>query len=202
MRRHCIVCTRVWNYDFVENCSTLKSCCFCILVVFLFFVEGHNSRAEPQETFEMSTYNVFCWFSNLLTRLNKNQYHAQSKSLGKIFQGTFYISSSYASFMEKNVKFYYCHSIEWCILVERMRETETKCNISCICRTHLSREIRHSSVQNTDCACGVLFFCCLPSTVPRLLLDFIKQAAAHFAPFLAPFLLVLTILCFQDAKIC
>ena len=26
--------------------------------------------------------------------------------------------------MEKNVKFYYCHSIKWCILVERGRETE------------------------------------------------------------------------------
>ena len=24
----------------------------------------------------------------------------------------------------KNVKFYYCHSIGWCILAERMRETE------------------------------------------------------------------------------
>ena len=34
--------------------------------------EDRNSRAEPRETVEMLTYNVFCWFSNLLTMLNKN----------------------------------------------------------------------------------------------------------------------------------
>ena len=44
--------------------------------------------------------------------------------MGKIFQVAFYIFSSYVSFIEKNVKFYYCHSIEWFILVERVRETE------------------------------------------------------------------------------
>ena len=33
--------------------------------------------------------------------------------------------------------------------------------------------------------------------VTQLLFDFVKHAAAHFAPFLAPLLLVLTILCFQ-----
>ena len=48
---------------------------------------------------------------------------------------------------KKNVQFYYCHSIEWCIVVERMRELKLKkkCNIFCICRIHLSREIRHSN---------------------------------------------------------
>ena len=38
-------------------------------------------------------------------------------------------------------------------------------------------------------------------TVAQLLFDVIKHAVAHFAPFLAPFLLVLTILCFQNTKI-
>ena len=53
-----------------------------------------------------------------------------------------------------------------------------------------------------DCTCAVLFFFHLSTTVAQLLFDFIKHAVAHCAPFLAPFLLVLTILCFQDIKIC
>ena len=112
------------------------------------------------------------------------------------------ISSSYVSFIEKNVKFYYCHSIEWCMLVERGRETEKEHNISWICRTCLSRETRRSSSQIKECACTVLFYCYLSTTVAQLLFGVIKHAVAHFAPFLAPFLLVLTILCFQDTKIC
>ena len=39
-----------------------------------------------------------------------------------------------------------------------------RCNSSCICRTHLSREIRHWNKQNRDCACAVLFFCHLSTT--------------------------------------
>ena len=53
-----------------------------------------------------------------------------------------------------------------------------------------------------DCACAVLFSPYLSTTVALLLFDVIKHAVAHFAPFLIPFLLVLTILCFQDNKIC
>ena len=45
-------------------------------------------------------------------------------------------------------------------------------------------------------------FCYLPTTVVQSLFDFIKHAIAHFASFLAPFLLVSAILCFQDTKIC
>ena len=55
-----------------------------------------NSQAEPQETIKMHTYDVFCWFSDLLIMLNKYQYHAQSTPLSKIFQGeghfTFFFS--------------------------------------------------------------------------------------------------------------
>ena len=52
------------------------------------------------------------------------------QNLGAKFSGggafcIFYISSSYVSFIEeKNVKFYYCHSIERCMLVERILESE------------------------------------------------------------------------------
>ena len=31
-----------------------------------------KNRAEPRETADMRTYNVVCWFSNLLITLNKN----------------------------------------------------------------------------------------------------------------------------------
>ena len=47
--------------------------------------EKKISRAEPRETVKMRTYNVLCWFSNLLIILNKNSYNAQSKCLSKIF---------------------------------------------------------------------------------------------------------------------
>ena len=40
--------------------------------------------------------------------------------------------------------------------------------------------------------------CSLLTTVTKLTVEFIKHVAAHFAAFIAPFLLVLTILCFQD----
>ena len=50
-----------------------------------------------------------------------------------------------------------------------------KCNISWICRTHLSREIRHSNSQISDCAWAVLFFCYF-TTVAQLLFDVIKHA--------------------------
>ena len=43
-------------------------------------------------------------------------------------------------------------------------------------------------------------FCHLSTTVGQLLFDVIKRSVAHFAPFLASFLLVLTILCFEDKK--
>ena len=46
------------------------------------------------------------------------------------------------------------------------------------------------------------FSCYLSTIVAQLLFDFIKHAVAHFASFIAPFLSVLTILCFQDTKIC
>ena len=52
-------------------------------------------------------------------KMSKNTIHALSKFMSKIF-----ISSSYVSQKGKNVKFYYCHSTEWCISVERMREIE------------------------------------------------------------------------------
>ena len=48
---------------------------------------------------------------------------------------------------------------------------------------------------------GSFVFCCCLTTVAQLLLDFIKHALAHFAPFLAPILLLLTILCFKDTII-
>ena len=46
--------------------------------------------------------------------------------------------------------------------------------------------------QISNCACAVLFFCYLSTTAAHLLLDDIKQAAAHFDP----------ILRFQDTKNC
>ena len=49
--------------------------------------------------------------------------------------------------------------------MERMRETEKKCNISWICRTHLSREIRHSNSQISDCACAALYSATLMTVV-------------------------------------
>ena len=70
----------------------------------------------------------------------------------------------------------------------------------CICRTHLSKEIRHLNWQNRYRACAVLFFCYFSTTVTQLLIDFIKHAVAHFPPFLAPFLLVLAILRLHDTK--
>ena len=65
-----------------------------------------------------------------------------------------------------------------------------------ICRIYLSREIKHSDVQSSVCACAGLFSCYLSSTVIQLLFDFVKHAVARFASFLAPFLSVLTILWF------
>ena len=97
--------------------------------------------------------------------------------------------------LTQNVKFYYCHTIEWYILVERSSEKMQHF-------LHLSREIGHSTLQNSDCACAVLFCCYLPVNVTQLQFDFIKHAVPHFAPFLAPFLLELTILCFSDTNIC
>ena len=47
--------------------------------------------------------------------------------------------------------------------------------------------------------------CLLLTTVTQLLFDFNKHALAHvlpFSPFLAPFLLMLTTLCFLDPNIC
>ena len=37
--------------------------------------------------------------------------------------------------------------------------------------------------QISNCACAALFFCYLSTTVAHLLLDDVKQAAAHFDPF-------------------
>ena len=62
----------------------------------------------------------------------------------------------------------------------------------------MSREIRH--LQNSVCACAVLFPATL-TTIAQLLFDSIKHVAAHFVPFLASFLLVLTIFYFQDTNI-
>ena len=152
----------------------------------------------------MHTYNVFLWFSNLLLMLNKNTIHNQNP-WAKFSRGHFTFLP-HVCFIEKNVQFYYCHSIEWCILVERVRKTEKNAtfpgSVNLICRTHLSREIRHSNSQICNCACAVLFFWYLSTTLAQLLSDVIKHAVAHFAPFLAPFLFVLTILCFEDTKIC
>ena len=57
--------------------------------------------------------------------------------------------------MEENVKFYYCHSIEWCILVESVRETEKNAkfpgSVGHIC------QMNAFNVQISDCACVVLF---------------------------------------------
>ena len=50
-----------------------------------------------------------------------------------------------------------------------------KYNLSCICRTHLSREVRRLNLQNMGCACAVLFFCYISMTVAQLLFDFIKH---------------------------
>ena len=66
---------------------------------------------------------------------------------------------------------------------------------------HLSREIKHSNLQNSVCTCVVLFSFYFSSTVAQSLFDFNKHAVAHFACFLAPFLLALPILCFQDGKV-
>ena len=76
-----------------------------------------------------------------------------------------------------------------------------KCNISCISRTCLSREIKHSNLQNTDCACAVCFLL-IPMTVTQLLFDFIKHEVAHFTPFLAQLLQVLTLISFIIFAIC
>ena len=72
--------------------------------------------------------------------------HNLLKPLGKIFQGAFYISSSYVFFIEKS---------------------------------KIILSSRH-----------------------RIVLYVIKHAVANFTPFLAPILLMLTILDFQDTKIC
>ena len=89
----------------------------------------------------------------------------------------------------KNVKFYCCHSIQWCILVERMRETEKNAtfpaSIGHICQEKKTSKLAKEGLR-----------------IAQLLFDFIKHAVAHFGPFRAPFLLVLTILCFQDTRIC
>ena len=58
--------------------------------------------------------------------------------------------------------------IEWMMYISgNSAKNWEKCNISCICSTHLSREIRHSNLQNRKCACAVLFlfFCYLSTTV-------------------------------------
>ena len=55
--------------------------------------------------------------------------------------------------------------------------------------------------KSRDCTCAVLFFCYLSTTLTQLLFHFTKRAVAHCAAFLAPFLLLLAILCFQDTTI-
>ena len=66
-------------------------------------------------------------------------------------------------------------------------KSREKCNISCICRTHLSSKIRHLNLQNRDYTCVVSFFFYLSTIVAQLLFDLIKHAVAHFASFLSPF---------------
>ena len=58
------------------------------------------------------------------------------------------------------------------------------------------------SLKNSICGCTALFCCYLSTTVTQLLFVLIKHGVARFAPFLVPFLLVLTILCSQDTYIC
>ena len=48
----------------------------------------------------------------------------------------------------------------------------------------------------------ICFLATFQQIVTQLLFDFIKQAVAYLAPLLAPFQLMLTILCFQDTNIC
>ena len=73
------------------------------------------SKAEPPETVEL---NDFYWvFFKSFDLAEQESILCTIKIFGQNFSGAFYISFSFVSLMEKNVEFYYCHSIGWYILV-------------------------------------------------------------------------------------
>ena len=80
--------------------------------------------------------------------------------------------------------------------MERVRETEQNAtfpvSLGHICQEKSDIQIRKLVTAHAQ-YCFSAFF--------QRPYDVIKQAVAHFAPFLASLLLVLAILCFEDTKI-
>ena len=205
-------------YQFMSRFIS-KSCLFLIIfeLIFTSWLFWQNVGSFKQEIHRCPCFlaflSVVLWQFNLnifqkvafqLKRAPFNTIITLVGQMSKTFHGAFYIFSSYMfPLWKKNFQILLLPKHRMVHIIGKNARTWEKCNISFIGRTHLSREIRHLNLQNRECTCPVLFSATCPITFKaQLLFDFIKHEVAHFAPFLAPFLLVLAILWFQDTKIC
>ena len=132
-------------------------------LAFIFFV---RFLKDPQETVLMRIYNSLCWFCNFN--------HAEQELIPCIIEileqnflgGILYFFLISVSLEGKSLPLPVHRSVH----ISRKDADElrkVKYNVSQICRIYLSREIRHSNLQNSVCAYSVSFSCYSSRPVAR-----------------------------------